>query len=236
MNQIDISTSQNVVINYEIASVGDRILAAIVDWIIKIGAVILVIYIISEVQFPSKYWWIFIIGLIPVMLYSFLFEWLMNGQTPGKRLLKIKVVNLDGSSATIGGYLIRWLLRIIDTNIFYGVVAIITIVINKKGQRVGDILAGTTVIKVKDRVSLRDTIYEKVNDTYQVMYPEAKKLEPAEVELIKKVLNTKEYKDNFDMVYNLTNKIQNKLGVMRKEGPEDFLRTVIKDYNNLVDV
>ncbi len=144
--------------------------------------------------------------------YSLFFEILMQGQTPGKRLQKIKVVMMDGAPATIGAYLIRWLFRIVDLNIGSGSIAIVTIVFSKNKQRFGDMLARTVVIKIQDRVSLKDTIYEKVQNQRIVKYQEVKKLNEKDIELIKRVLNAPAYRNNFEMLLTITNKIQQKMG------------------------
>lgn len=235
MNSFDINTSQNVVINYEIASVGDRIIAYIIDSLIKAGYVIFIALVFVGAFSKSGAFWLLGLFFLPVLFYSLLFEIFMQGQTPGKRSRNIKVVMLDGSQAGFSAYLIRWLFRIVDINLFSGIIAIVTITVNKKGQRVGDIVAQTTVIKIQDRVSLKDTLYEKLNSDYVVTYADAKKLDSEDVELIKKVLNTPDYRNNFEMVYSLTNRIQAKMNVVRTEGPEDFLETVVKDYNHLYD-
>lgn len=230
-----INTSQNVDIRYEIASVGDRIVSELIDNLIKAGYLFLVIYVLYSVRGMDSSPLIFV-AMLPVMLYSFLFEMAMQGQTPGKRIRKIKVVKIDGTQASVGSYLIRWLFRIIDVMLFYGMVAIVTIVANKKGQRLGDILAQTTVIKVKDRTSLQDTIYQKVDDNYSATFEEVNRLEPLDIELIKKALNSAEYNQNFELMLTLSQNIQKKMGTdARGLSYEQFLRTVVADYNYLVE-
>jgi uncharacterized RDD family membrane protein YckC len=232
---LTINTSQNVDIRYEIASVGDRIVSEIIDNLIKAGYLFLVIYLLYSVRGTDSSPLIFA-ALLPVMFYSLLFEMAMQGQTPGKRIRKIKVVKVDGTEATFGAYLIRWLFRIIDVMLFYGMVAIVTIVANKKGQRLGDILAQTAVIKVKDRVSLQDTIYQKVDDNYSAVFDEVKRLEPLDIELIKKALNSLEYNQNLELMLTLSQNIQKKMGTdTRGLSYVQFLRTVVSDYNYLVE-
>jgi uncharacterized RDD family membrane protein YckC len=238
-NTFTISTSQNVSISYDPAGVGERILASIIDILIKTGylfVVLFIAYLLAQIGTgPALYILIFVLCL-PLFLYTLLFETFMQGQTPGKKSRKIKVVKIDGEQAGFSAFLIRWLFLFIDMHIFYGMIGIMAISANKKGQRVGDMVAQTTVIRIGDTTSLRDTIYEKLNQTHEVRYQEAKKLTAEEVQLIKKVLNTAEYRENYEMVYNLTNKIQAKMNVLRSEpSPEEFLRTVVKDYNFLVD-
>ncbi|MFM2305812.1 MAG: hypothetical protein RLZZ367_481 [Bacteroidota bacterium] len=238
MESFEVSTAQNVSLNYEIATVGDRILASIIDTMIKAGYLFLIAYLLSKTTDDrDRAWWMLGLFMLPIFLYTLLFEIFMEGQTPGKKVRKIKVARLDGNPTSIGAYLLRWLLSIIEANILIlgGGIGIVAMILSPKCQRLGDMLAGTTVIKTSNSVALRDTLYEKVNSNYQPVYPEAKLLTSADVELIKQVLNNSTYLENFEMVYTLTGKVQQKMNVSRTEGPEDFLRTVIKDYNHLCD-
>jgi uncharacterized RDD family membrane protein YckC len=150
MQTVSVRTTQNVVIDYPVASLGDRILAYFIDVLIMIAYVILLILVIGfgEIGSPA-----IIISLIsiPLFLYHLLFEIFMNGQSPGKRQMNIKVVRLDGTPPTIGNYIIRWLLRIIEIDLMSGAIALLTIAISGKGQRVGDIAAGTTVVKLVEQ-------------------------------------------------------------------------------------
>ncbi len=235
MNSLDINTSHNVTIQYEVGSLADRMLAYLIDSIIKVGYIIFIAVVYFGIFDGKNAYWLLALLALPFLFYSLLFETFMEGQTPGKRIRQIKVVKLDGAQAGFGAYLIRWMFRLIDINILSGMVAIITILVNKRGQRLGDILAQTAVIRVQDRVLLKDTLYERVNSNHQVTYPEAQKLTGEDIVLIKRVLNTPNYRDNFEMFYTLTNKIQAKMGVTRTESPEDFLSIVVKDYNHLQD-
>ena len=136
MVELQINTTQNVNINFTAASVGERILAYGIDWIIKI-AYIIVVYqlvfnlfrvdaLIADMDNWSKIA-IYISFYLPVVLYTLIFETLLDGQTPGKRILKIKVVKIDGYQASLADFLIRWFFRIVDLNMMSGVVALIAI-------------------------------------------------------------------------------------------------------------
>ena len=142
MLELQINTTQNVTINFTAASLGERILAWGIDWIIKIAYIIAIFYVFFDVfridrQISAWDMWsqaaVYLLFLSPVMVYTLVFETLMDGQTPGKRILKIKVVKIDGYQASLSDFVIRWLFRIIDINMMSGVVALIAIIsINKK--------------------------------------------------------------------------------------------------------
>ncbi|MBA3971750.1 MAG: RDD family protein, partial [Bacteroidetes bacterium] len=159
MDNIKIQTTQNVDIEYELASIGDRILATLLDYVFFIAYFVLLLIIAGFTKglfFESIA--VIIILVLPVFLYDLLCEMFFQGKSLGKMIMKIKVVKLDGTQAGFGAYMLRWLLRIIDTKLFSGGVALIAIIVNGKGQRIGDMAAGTTVIKMKQKITLNDTI------------------------------------------------------------------------------
>lgn len=81
------------------------------------------------------------------MSYFIFFEAIWNGQTPGKRVIKLRVVQDSGSSATFLQVLIRNILRVIDSLPTLYAIGILSVLLNKKNQRLGDVAAGTVVIR-----------------------------------------------------------------------------------------
>ncbi|HET6544364.1 MAG TPA: RDD family protein, partial [Chryseolinea sp.] len=146
MQTIRVRTTQNVFIEYPLASVGERIAAYLIDWIILVLYTVAIVAIFAKVEVKLWYVWLIVLG-IPWLLFSLLFEIFMNGQTPGKLALKIKVVRLDGTPPAIGDYLMRWIFSFIDFYILSGALAVVVIAVGGKGQRLGDIVAGTSVVK-----------------------------------------------------------------------------------------
>lgn len=241
MSELTINTTQNVNINFEAASVGERILAYLVDFLIKTAYIIVIAYFVfnlmglSEVMDDMDQWSaiaIIVLFLLPYMFYSLVFESILEGQTLGKRLLKIKVVKIDGYQASFGDYLIRWILRIIDISFSSGVVGLIAMVVNSKTQRLGDISAGTAVITLKNKVTINSTILEDIGDAYVPIYPLVIKLSDNDVRIIKETLNNALAKNDLDVIVKLKDKIEAVTGIKNQSGKsEDFIKTVIKDYN-----
>ncbi|WP_322790508.1 RDD family protein [Tenacibaculum tangerinum] len=151
MDHFQIETAQNIAIKQNVAHVTTRIGSYVIDLLFIIGYYIIIILIMEMLDIPisMEYMSLYALLGLPVFFYSLLFEVLMNGQTPGKYFNDIRVVKLDGSKPTFGSYLIRWLLRFVDFTLASGSVAVLTILLNGKGQRLGDIAAGTTVISEK---------------------------------------------------------------------------------------
>ncbi len=239
MQNIGVETGQNVIIKQEVANVGERIAAQLLDYVI-IFSYLMVTAVISENLFNRPGGEIFrVITMIPVFFYSLLSESFMQGQSLGKKALKIKVVKIDGSQASIGSYIIRWLFRLIDINlIFYsGIIAIITIAVNGKGQRLGDIVAKTSVISLKRTKKIDDTIYVKIPDDYNLIYPEVDMLNDTDIKTIKDVI--KQYKKDvtglvgISMLKKTYAAIKKKTGIDTNEIPLLFLENILKDYNHI---
>ena len=231
MQKVIIQTSQNVFIEYELASVGDRILAALLDYLVMFAYIVVIIIVATSVEldFNTTY---FVIFYIPIFFYHFICEISFNGQSFGKKQMNIKVVKLDGTQPTLGSYLFRWLIKPIDI-FFYGGVAILTIIISGKGQRLGDIPAGTTVIRLKNRVSLSDRTLPGIQENYIPVYPEVTRLSDRDIEIIKEVIFTYQQNRNRKPVDLLTAKTLEFLNVKTDLPPLKFLQQVVLDYTNL---
>ena len=234
MQNLVVETNQNVELEFEVAGVGDRILAYIIDILILIVLEVGLIFLVAFTsQFNGIIGTIFpFLIVLPLMFYDLLFEYFMDGQTPGKRLRKIKVVSVDGGRTSIGSYLLRWMLRIIDITIFYGIPAIITIVASEKSQRLGDMAAGTTVVKVGRDVALNETVLQSFDDAYEPVFAEAQQLTDEEVETIKEAYNYMLAHSVYDQVgIRAKASLEKRLAISTNLAPTQFLRTLLKDYN-----
>jgi uncharacterized RDD family membrane protein YckC len=238
MEKIRIVTAQNIVIEHDIASIADRIASNLLDYlIIAVYYFIIWVILISSLVTGgggfSYTKWIIICASIPPVFYQLVCEIFLEGQSFGMRAVRTKVIRLDGSQPTIGNYLLRWLLRPIDIFTSYGGVAIITILINGKGQRLGDIAAGTTVIKMKKPVKLSDTILAQTKETYIPLFPQVEKLTDREIAIVVETLSVFKYQGKIMPVQVVAKKIKEVLKIETTMKPWDFLKTIVKDYNHI---
>lgn len=227
---VGVQTSQNVLLEYEPASVGDRILATLLDYLVVFAWVMLTGYI-PLVQFAVPFSWVYVslVVSLPITLYHPLCEWLLNGQSLGKIALRIRVVMLDGSPPGLGAYLLRWLLRLIDVNIFTGVVAMVTIAINGRGQRLGDIAAGTTVVKLDRKMVLAQIVYQSLPTNYEVVFTEAISLTDRDVQIVRNVLS----RGDELIVLQTADKVKAVIGVQSMLPARRFLETIVTDHQFL---
>ncbi|MFT5847983.1 MAG: putative RDD family membrane protein YckC [Psychroserpens sp.] len=241
MVELQINTTQNVNINFIAASVGERILAYIIDLVIKIAYAVVTYQIVFNFFNINAFiddmddWSrisIIVSFYLPVVFYSLLFETFLDGQTIGKRIMKIKVVKIDGYQASLADYLVRWFFRIIDLNMMSGIIALIAIVTSKKSQRLGDMTAGTSVITLKNNVNISHTILEELEDSYVPTYSNVIKLSDNDVRIIKETFVRAKAARDYETLVKLRTKIIQVVEIKDFNGSDmEFVDTILKDYN-----
>jgi uncharacterized RDD family membrane protein YckC len=246
MQTVRIRTSQNIEIEYEVAGLGDRVLARIIDTGVLMG-VLYVLYIIVFIFLLGDITRLQSGGSIPVFLivigiiygivltfYDLVCEIFFNGQSIGKHAMKIKVANIDGSRPSIGQYLIRWVFRLIDFGITGGICAVISVAVSEKKQRVGDMIAGTTLIKTKPKTAFNELYFTSPDDAYEPVFPGVSSLTDKDITLVHEVISAFKSTGNSNLVYQLALHIKEHLAIVTlPKGMNDFdlLQTIVKDYS-----
>lgn len=230
VQSVNIRTTQNVAIDYQTAGLAERIGAYLIDAVLIIAYLITISWLLVRLGINSQ--WTFIGMYLPAFFYHLICEIGFNGQSVGKKQLNIKVVRLDGSPATIGGYILRWILRPIDIGIFSGAIAVIVIAMSGKGQRLGDMAAGTTVIKMGGKVNVTShQLIKNLNHEYKPVFTEARHLSDEEANIIKEALKVNKEQANLQPAVAVTQKVKEHLNIESDLPPIKFLYTVLKDYN-----
>ncbi len=239
METVRIKTAQNIDIDYEVATLGDRILARLIDGAVFLGVFILgVIFVATADNILQNRTWMVCLGLIGVSLlffYDIISEVFFNGQSIGKKAMKIRVISLDGASPSVGQYLLRWVFRLVDFTLTSQLAALISVAASEKKQRIGDLVAGTTLIKTSPRTNMNDMAFVPPTDNYEPSFPQASGLKEKEVVLIHEVLRNFRMSDNHPLLHKTAGKIEQHLEITDRKGMDDltFLKTVVKDYNRL---
>jgi uncharacterized RDD family membrane protein YckC len=241
MKNIDIVTSQNVLIEYQLASVGERILAFFIDaavlffiilcWF-QIGGLTAIFF--SDDQFMT----IFLFRFFPLLLvfaYFLLMEG-FTGQTIGKKALGIKVVRLDGQEPAIGDYALRTLFHLVDVLLTSGLLAIILVAMSAKRQRVGDMAANTSVVKLNPSsvFTLSDILKIDSLESYEPIFPQVLLLKEDDMLIVKSVLARYRMYQNEAHANIAIETVRHLVTILDiKEYPRDnlsFLNTILKDY------
>ncbi|WP_281631783.1 RDD family protein [Flavobacterium luteolum] len=241
MSELSINTTQNVKINFIAASVGERLGAFSIDLFIIICyitalSIVLFDWLQLDRLMVNLDGWsrgaIFLLLYSPVIVYSLVLESVFEGQSLGKKLVKIKVVKIDGYQAGFGDYLIRWFFRVIDFLTFFGLPGLISVITSQKSQRLGDMAAGTAVITLKNRINISHTILEEIGEAYVPTYPLVIKLSDNDMRIIKETFQKATAKNDHEIIYKLVAKIESVAGIKNQSGNNsDFIRVILKDYN-----
>lgn len=151
--RLEVETPDHVVLRYDLAGAGNRGFAAVLDFLLAAVIAFTALVLLSwagafnQASFFVLGGLTLIVTLVLIWSYFILLEWLWNGQTIGKRAYRLRVINEDGSPAQFTAVLIRNLLRVVDfLPALYGV-GVLVIVLSPKSQRLGDIAAGTYVVR-----------------------------------------------------------------------------------------
>lgn len=200
---------------------------------------------------------IYIILLFPALFYSLWTEYLFNGQTFGKMLCQIKVVKLNGYHAGFPEYFTRWAFHLVDfwTGMFMilffipvfgeetgsvlagllmfmsGFVAFFSIIRSKNSQRIGDIVAGTTVLKLKEKQSMDITILENLRESYVPTYSQVIRLTDNDARIIKDTFTIARKNNDYATLKRLRTKLESVMDVQGRGEDVEFIDTVMKDFN-----
>ncbi|TMI61625.1 MAG: RDD family protein [Bacteroidetes bacterium] len=269
MAVLKIPTNFNIDLEFEIPEFYRRLFALLIDVLIEFFYFRIALKILESIVSSGDFFdegsnfniiALSILLFLPILLYHVVFEITMNGQSIGKRIMRLRVVDENGGRPGISQYLIRWLLRISDVWIIFIIATLVTspfwfgnaqsafiilaalaflitdiilIVSSKKGQRIGDILARTIVIRINTKADIEDTVFQEVADSYIPVFPEIMKLGDKDINAIKSILDTSRKKGDFNLAANAADKIKNHLNIKTALSPFDFLETALKDYNYL---
>lgn len=235
MERLKINTPQNVNIDYGLASIGTRMLALGLDIAVIVAYIFVMSKLVSTMHIyrMDRFSYMGLIFLLycPIFLYHFWMETFFKGQTIGKMVTKIKVVKTDGTRATIYEYFIRWTMNIVDLWMMGGIIGAFSTILSKKTQRVGDFAASTAVISLKPRLQLRETIYEEMNETYQIVYPQVIRLSDKDINLIKSKFNEARREENIEIIHALSQRLQKVMELNTiKTSDHVFIKTVLQDH------
>ena len=158
-----IETPERVPLHFALASIGNRFLACAIDHALQMLTIILMAIAFTVIanysalgdQLSNAPKWVKAVLILIVFLiisgYFAFFEWIWNGQTPGKRWLKLRVIREDGRPVTFWEAAVRNLLRMVDMMPapFYSI-GLISVFVSLSDQRIGDMVAGTVVVRERE--------------------------------------------------------------------------------------
>lgn len=230
MEKVRVQTAQNVAIDFEVAGIGDRIIAAIIDYTLLAGYLLAVALINLGVRSTA----FVIVMMLPAALYFLLCEILLDGQSIGKQARKIKVIRLDGTPPRLGDYLLRWLLRVVDVTLTLGNVAIVTMLVNGRGQRLGDLAAATTVVRARSRTALNLVAPPEPPEDYRTTFMDVEMVDEDDIRLAHEVMHALHYEgrtaSSERLAEDMKTILERQMGLRSDLPAHAFLRAVLRDY------
>ena len=230
MKTIEIATAHNIVVTQELAGIIQRIAAFALD-----GLIIGTYATLMGLIFNSIEAMVYIgIGLV-ILFYHLIWEVYNNGQSPGKRLMHLRVVSIEGIRPSLQDYLLRWSFRLIDITFSLGTIGIFSIVTSSKAQRIGDLLGRTAVINLRSsrQVDLK-SLEQLSNQRKEIQYPEVVRYTDADMLLIKQALQRYQQDQNpanTIFIQDLSQKVRKDLNISANSGdPLNFLKQILADY------
>lgn len=225
-----IRTSQNVELEYPLADFFVRLAAFILDVIFSVALYLIFLFMFSNWEVMQ-----ILLVILFFFLYHISFEIFLNGQSPGKKIVRIQVVSLDGNPATLEQLLMRWSFRLIDIGFTLGSLGAMAIISSPLKQKLGDSLAGTIVINknygAKNKLDTLTKLNELKKDHIQ---PDLKKYTDEEMLVIKNLLlRSKTYPtlENTELIRKMANTIKTNLGENdNDESAEKYLHRILNDY------
>ncbi len=231
-----IQTAQNVDLAFAPAGLGERILAWLIDALLGAAYVFFLLWI----EAPAAGNAATIVAFSPLLFYHLACEVFFEGQTAGKRVLQIQVSRSDGAAPTVAQYLLRWIFRFVDVSFTSGVVAVVSIAATRRSQRLGDVVAGTVVVRRKRRVRIDEVTYPARPAGARLVFSDAARLSDADIRTVRAVLVRLRREPRSAPALRIAHRakeaVERRLGLPRVAMPTDeFLETVVADYTSVHD-
>lgn len=240
MAKIDVTTTQNVTIQYETAGFLWRFVAWLIDTSIVSVLFFCIIYLFFSFggTFDSNLK-MTILGAVLTIIkyaYSLIIEIVTNGQSIGKKIVGIVVIKLNGNALETNDYLIRWAYRTVDFGMSFFTIGSISILMSEKNQRLGDMIANTTVVRLKpDRIVTLDDLQNLPDkEDYLPKYPQVVRYNDNEMLALKNLLvRYQQYQNDtyYTILHDTVVKLKEQMGLEEVRGDDvSFLREIISEY------
>lgn len=258
MNIVKVSTPFNIHLDFEVAPLVRRIGAWWIDALVLVLYAYIMRWFIHETVYDGGSNYPFVLDLIvvslPMLLYHLLMEVVYQGQSLGKMAMGIRVMSLEGGEPHLGQYLLRWIFRMWEWPLIFGMAAtnawsllwqfimcsfmgipvLIIIAVTIRHQRLGDLTAGTGVVEIRNLLSVNDTIFQTIStDNYKVLFPEVMRLSDRDINALKAVITQTKTTGRYETAHRIAARVKEVLHIDSRLEVLDFLEKLLDDYNYL---
>jgi uncharacterized RDD family membrane protein YckC len=220
---------RNVTIVRQRAAIGARMAATLIDFVVIFAYSSFIFLFPPTGKLMTGSTSFAILFSLPVLLYHLLCETFFNGKSVGKYTMGTRVMRRDGSAPGLGDYLLRWIFRLLDM-MFAWAVGIISIILTSKGQRIGDIAAGTVVVRDAAPTPIGEW-WSPSSGEEDIRFKEAASLTDQEVKLLREALER--HRISPEPLHRLVERIKQRTGLRSDRSEVDLARTLIEDHDAL---
>lgn len=244
MRTIEVQTPQNVAIEYEIASLRERMLAFIIDLLALTAVYLILLFCFlatslgnAVLEFGFGYGLVFFFFPLGMFMgYHYLLEMYGQGQTWGKKAMGIRVVRLDGRAPSAQDCLLRTFFHLVETLACAGILSALLISATERHQRLGDMSAHTVVVRRHNilNFNLEDILGINSQESYSPVYPQAGQLSERDMLTVKNALARYQAHSNrahLLVLKALSDRLADLLGITeRPADPLVFLKQLLRDF------
>ena len=241
LDKLSIDTPEQVALDFALASIGSRFLALAVDTVIQTAATIALVALglallsVASISLQSAGPWLLAVLFLGYFLiynaYFAIFEALWNGQTPGKRMIGLRVISTTGRPISVFEAILRNVVRIADQLPGIYAIGIVSVFVTERNQRLGDLAAGTVV--VHERAEEARDLELHLEPPAMPTHHGAAKLLPEEAAVIELFLRRRGQLADYERsrrAMQVADRIRVRLGTTEKVDDEPFLEEVMSEY------
>ena len=241
LDKLSIDTPEQVALDFALASVGSRFLALAVDTLIQAAATVLLILLglalaaVVSARLDTMSPWIlaglFLAYFLIYNAYFAVFEAIWNGQTPGKRVIGLRVISVTGRPVSVFEAILRNVVRIADQLPGIYAIGIVSIFVTERNQRLGDLAAGTVVVHEREVTSTEAEV--QFAAPAMPTHHGASRLSPEEVAVIELFVRRRDQLDDYSRsrkALQIADRIRARLDISERGRDEPFLEEVLTEY------
>lgn len=238
-SHLEIETTQHVNLQYEIAGIGRRFIAAMLDTLLIWSYIVAFVYVLDRtgrldawMDFQAAYY-VYLFIILPVGLYHPVCELLFGGKSIGKMIMGLRVVQMDGSPLRLGNIILRWMFRLVEVMLTSGSIGTWAIILTAKSQRLGDMAANTIVVVENAPVALHYDFQLDLPPNYQVQFPQVANLTDEDIQLISAAYEKTYSIQNETITFALASQLRKVLHIQTKIADTQLIETVLMDYQKI---
>jgi uncharacterized RDD family membrane protein YckC len=243
LEKLNIDTPEQVALEFSLATIGSRFLAVAIDTIIQIACAIVLLLVVAagiwatgSLGLAARPWVLAVLvigGFVIYYGYFAVFETLWNGQTPGKRMIGLRVIHASGRPISGWEAILRNVVRLVDQMPAIYAIGIVSVFVTERSQRLGDLAAGTVVVHERLAESLDDVAPQRraARSAHG-----ARRLAPEEISVIELFFSRRGQLDGYARMrtaHQIARRVRERLEINAQLDDEQLLEDVVAEYRSL---